>query len=95
MEQEKKDSYGRQFLKVGETYPIAPGENVFLKDGHNISTSRVRATGEKRCPKKGEWFLSGSKIAAYYSLTDMTGQEYHIGKLVRGEVVSYWREIPE
>ncbi len=33
---------------------------------------RARATGEKRPPKKDEWYLSGSIIAAYRAAEDMT-----------------------
>ena len=34
----------------------------------------------KRPPKKGEWYLSGSIIAAYKATNDLT-QEYHIATI--------------
>lgn len=37
-----------------------------------FSTTRYRATGEKRCPLKGEYYLSGAEIAAYKVLHDLT-----------------------
>lgn len=40
-----------------------------------------RWTGEKRPPKAGEYYLSGSTITAYKSLGDMT-YPYHIAKEV-------------
>lgn len=39
-------------------------------------------TGEERCPKKGEWFVSGAIPEAYRAPNDLS-QEYHIAKLVR------------
>lgn len=39
-------------------------------------------TGEKRCPKKGEWYLSGSIIEAYCAPNDLS-TPFHIAKLVR------------
>jgi len=41
-------------------------------------------TGEKRCPKKGEWYLSGAVVEAYRALNNLT-TEYHIAKLVAVE----------
>jgi len=38
-------------------------------------------TGEKRPPRKGEWYLSGSKIEAYRAPNDLS-TEYHIARLV-------------
>lgn len=49
-----------------------------------IPVNEIRAikTGEMRCPKKGEWFLSGAIPEAYQATNDLT-QEYRIAKLVR------------
>ena len=44
-------------------------------------------TGEKRPPKKGEWFLSGVDVEAYRAYADMT-VPYHIATLVRVEEVT-------
>jgi hypothetical protein len=47
------------------------------------------ATGEKRPPKKGEWYLSGSTIVAYRALDDLTSP-FHIAAIVRIEqVITY------
>lgn len=60
-------------------YPIAEQPNAGPKLCRNYC---IVWTGEKRCPKKGEWFLSGSYIEGYRAFADMT-TPYHIGKLVR------------
>lgn len=39
-------------------------------------------SGEKRCPKKGEWYLSGAEVMAYRAPNDLTSV-YHIAKLVK------------
>ena len=40
-----------------------------------------------RCPKKGEWFLSGSIPGAYQAPNDLS-TEYWIGTLVRVSVIT-------
>ena len=54
-----------------KTYPIAEGERV---DGIMIPRLRFLAvaTGEKRPPKAGEWFLSGAIVEAYKATNDLT-----------------------
>ena len=42
----------------------------------------AKYSGEKRCPKKGEWYLSGAIIGAYKAFNDLS-TPYHIAKLVR------------
>ena len=42
---------------------------------------RAMATGEKRMPRKGEWFLSGAIIEAYRASNDLSG-EFYIARLV-------------
>jgi hypothetical protein len=44
---------------------------------------RAVATGEYRDPRKGEWFLSGSTVEAYYAPADGMIQ-YAIARLVKG-----------
>ena len=42
-------------------------------------------TGEKRCPKKGEWYLSGGRFSGFYAYlapNDLC-DEYHIAVLVK------------
>jgi hypothetical protein len=54
---------------------------VIRRQAHNIGAVW---TGEKRCPKKGEWYLSGAEVGAYRAPNDLT-TEYHIAKLVAVE----------
>lgn len=42
---------------------------------------RAISTGEFRCPKKGEWYLSGAVVEAYRASWDL-GSAYHIATLV-------------
>ena len=42
----------------------------------------ARWTGEKRPPKKGEWYLSGAEIGAYRASNDLS-TAYHIAELLR------------
>jgi hypothetical protein len=39
------------------------------------------ATGEKRIPRKGEWYLSGAIIEAYRAANDLSC-EFYIARLV-------------
>lgn len=55
---------------------------------HHIITMKferqnVRAvpTGEFRCPRKGEWYLSGAIVCAYRAGGNFTSK-YHIARLV-------------
>lgn len=47
----------------------------------------ARPTGENRCPRAGEWFLSGALVEAYQATADLR-QEYAIAELMRGTAVS-------
>ncbi len=47
---------------------------------------RVRPTGEFRCPRKGEWFLSGAIVEGYQAKADMSAA-FYIGELVEIEIV--------
>ena len=52
-----------------------------------VSAHKVRArwTGEKRPPRKGEWYLSGAVITAWQAPNDLS-TPYHIAELVEVEV---------
>ncbi len=54
-----------------KTYPVAG----------SFRRKLVKPTGEKRCPRKGEWFLSGAIIEGYLAVNDLS-TVYHIAKLV-------------
>lgn len=73
---------------AGEHYPLGTGAI------HDKTKYRVKATGEFRPPKQGEWYLSGAVVEGYQAKGDLL-TSYYIGKLVKGEIVSYWREITE
>lgn len=53
---------------------------------------RARWTGEKRAPKKGEWYLSGAVIEAYRAPNDLT-TAYHIAELVDTKHVQPSRQV--
>jgi hypothetical protein len=42
---------------------------------------RIRPTGEFRCPRKGEWFLSGAIVEGHQAKADMSAA-FYIGELV-------------
>ena len=91
----------------GATYPLcdtptreetggAPfAERVALSCAGVNSRFRAIPTGEKRAPKKGEWYLSGAVVEGYRAANDLT-TEYHIAKLVRVErtVTETYRVLP-
>jgi len=41
---------------------------------------KAQWTGEKRAPRKGEWYLSGAVIGAYRAPNDLS-TEFHIARL--------------
>lgn len=87
-------------LKVGAYYPLGdrlpldiqrqltadPGTQI---PGLGVSYDKVRAQWDgrpRRCPKQGEWYLSGAVITAYRAPNDLP-TAYHIAVLVEGEFV--------
>jgi len=76
-------------LQLNQLYPLADRPPApYLR-------SQVRAlwTGEKRPPRKGEWYLSGAIIAAYQAPNDLT-LNHCIAKIVRARKVVTWELIP-
>lgn len=70
-------------LRRGQRYPLA--DHVPLTEAEALGVGKRAAivavwTGEKRCPKAGEWYLSGAIIEAYRAPNDLT-TEYHIAQL--------------
>jgi hypothetical protein len=61
------------------TYPIADEYRTCVNPGMGV---RAMWTGEKRKPRKGEWYLTGAIITAYLSPADLDYPAY-IAKLVR------------
>jgi len=79
-------------LSRGGLYPIAMyGSGVWPITLHvkGIPWSKVRArwTGERRPPRKGEWYLSGAVIEAWKTINDLS-TPYHIAELVEVETVT-------
>lgn len=93
-------------MKSGDLFPIATDSHHFmvrvaLRSGlpqHSLSslpkTGNVRAmyTGQQRWPRKGEWFLSGGPMEAYYAHADLS-ETRPIATLVITELVSVRRVI--
>jgi hypothetical protein len=77
-------------LKLGMPEHISEAERQRWRIQNKIVAVR---TGEKRPPKKGEWYLSGAIIHAYQAGQDLTC-EYHIARLVKVRVVTVIEEIP-
>lgn len=55
-----------------------------MREKRNIKS---KPTGEFRCPKKGEWYLSGAIVTAYKAFNDLT-IPFHIAKLVKTKTVT-------
>ena len=79
-------------VKRGEYYPVARSDlNDKDKKKYGVTeTSRndlvAEWTGKKRSPKKGEWYLSGSKVMAYKAFNDLS-PEYLIARLFSKESI--------
>ncbi len=65
-------------------------------EGEGYREIKAVYTGEKRPPKKGEWYLSGAIVGAYLAPNDLT-TPYHIARLVkvRTETVEHIEELPD
>ena len=74
----------REVLKQGVFYPL--GDEIWRR-----SHTMARWTGEKRFPKKGEWFLSGGHIEAFKAPNGISYAHY-IAELVEVETVTIIRE---
>ena len=48
---------------------------------------KARWNGEFRCPRKGEWYLSGAIITCYHAPNDLS-MSYHIAEIVEVETVT-------
>lgn len=61
---------------INRTDIYSPAADSRVVNGRETHKKRFKWNGEKRPPRKGEWFLSGSRIEAYYSPNDMTEGGY-------------------
>jgi len=59
-------------------------KSPFFLPSSGVGVAGVMAvrTGEKRSPRKGEWYLSGAVVEAYRAPNDLA-TEFHIAKLVK------------
>jgi hypothetical protein len=79
-------------MKKGDLFPIASPYSVL---SHRLAKDhRIQYTGEKRCPKEGEWFLSGAIIEGYKAPNDLNNL-FHIGKLVKIKVETITTVVEE
>lgn len=63
----------------------------YEKNGQKVSIGAVYI-GEKRCPVKDEWYISGAIPEAYKASNDLSN-EYHIAKLVLYRIETVTRMI--
>ena len=70
----------RYHMKIALPEGVTYHDFAFWKNGERV-TLMARKTGEKRRPNKGEWFLSGAEVEAYYAPSTLDG-EYHIAVIV-------------
>ena len=78
-----------------KTYPLAELAPSSLRKSYGFGfitqrdakrAIRCVLTGEKRAPKKGEWYLSGARPSGWEAKNDLS-TEYHIVKLVLTEKI--------
>jgi len=73
--------------KLIETIRQLPDKAFRVVDRKHVPLERRKQvvyavmTGERRAPRKGEWFISGAIPEAYYAVNDLS-QVYPIAKLV-------------
>ena len=88
-----KEANGQKLYPLGDG--LSSEERKFfgvrLNDVWAKDISAVR-TAQRRCPKKGEWYLSGAIPTAYKAPNDFS-TEYLIAKLVKTETVTIYKII--
>ncbi len=86
---------GTQLFRIGENlhYDDRKRLGVSVKEGWhsdylgpNKCVAGI-ATGEKRPPKKGEWYLSGAPVNAWRAPNDLT-TSFYIAKLVKVKITT-------
>ncbi len=73
---------GNKIYPLGTSYRIKPG-SLRLQPGEKRGAIK---TDQFRCPKKGEYFLSGAIPMAYLAPNDLTCK-YWIAKIVKYKIV--------
>lgn len=77
------DNNYREHLDRTKYYPA---------EGKPANKYRAIYTGEKRPPKKGEYYLSGSRIMAYQAPNDLS-TPYHIARLCEVKITTTISEV--
>lgn len=67
-----------ELLALGVGSPAMSVDEKMKFERQNV---RAVPTGEFRCPRKGEWYLSGAIVCAYRAGGNFTSK-YHIARLV-------------
>lgn len=70
-------------MRKGKLFPLSSPYS-FIPDKRAID-HRIESTGEHRCPKKGEWYISGAIAEGYLAPSDLDFP-YDIGVLVKVKV---------
>lgn len=72
------------------TFPYFPIATPDLWAAPDRGYQRMaKLTGERRAPRRGEWYISGAIAEAYYAPNDLS-TSYRIAKIVKGSLE--WRE---
>jgi len=66
---------------TGDIRPFMPTMAMGIPE-RDITYLMGTLTGEKREPRKGEWYLSGAIPECYHALYDLDGTPYHIVRIV-------------
>lgn len=66
-------------MKAGKRFPLAPSEC-----GGEWAGFEAVTTGDYRCPREGEWFISGAEPEAYRAVSDLR-TPYFIAEPVASE----------
>lgn len=84
-------------LRRGELYPLRdrPVELGRRVERRGLTYENVSARWDgnpPRCPKKGQWYLSGAVIEAYRAPNDLT-TPFHMAELVETERVTVVKRV--
>jgi hypothetical protein len=74
---------------LGDYHPKA-SHRPFTSIGMYVKNVMAVNSGIKRCPKKGEWYLSGAIVTAYRAPNDLSS-EYYIAEIVEVKEVTLYK----
>lgn len=78
---------------LGDRLSIAEQKQFNLKPMDYHGNIKAIYQGEKRCPRKGEWYLSGAEVHAYRASNDLSSV-YMIAKLVKTQTRTITTILP-